>query len=171
MGTQNKLKKQFFKNVISRMGKLKVAILILMVFLGYLLYYFQPYFVSNLFYNNSRKNTLNFIGLGLTLVITPLINIFNNNYVQEVRFYSKKELWDSVSNKEYSYFLTLTIGKIQSYINEIAFACREIEQNSLLQMIKLFAMLCLYTIMLIRLNVTLGIVYLFIFICYMISYV
>ncbi len=168
MGTQNKLKKQFFKNVISRMGKLKVAILILMVFLGYLLYYFQPYFVSNLFYNNSRKNTLNFIGLGLTLVITPLINIFNNNYVQEVRFYSKKELWDSVSNKEYSYFLTLTIGKIQSYINEIAFACREIEQNSLLQMIKLFAMLCLYTIMLIRLNVTLGIVYLFIFICYMI---
>lgn len=168
MDTQNKLKKQFLKNVISRIGKLKVLMLILIVFLGYLLYYFQPYFISNLFYNNSSKSILNFIGLGLTLLVTPLINIFNNSYVQEVRLYSKKELWNKISNKEYDYFLNLTIGKIQSYISEIAFACREIEQNSLLQMIKLFAMLCLYTIMLIRLNVILGIVYLFIFICYMI---
>ncbi|WP_217268707.1 hypothetical protein, partial [Lactobacillus helveticus] len=97
-----------------------------------------------------------------------MINILNNNYVQAIRVYSKKELWEKVSNEEYSYFLDSTIGKIQSYINEVSFACREIEQNSLLQMIKLFAMLFLYTIMLIKLNIMLGIIYLVIFVCYMI---
>ncbi|WP_172983248.1 ATP-binding cassette domain-containing protein, partial [Lactobacillus helveticus] len=117
---------------------------------------------------DTNKNILNFIGLGITLLVTPMINILNNNYVQAIRVYSKKELWEKVSNEEYSYFLDSTIGKIQSYINEVSFACREIEQNSLLQMIKLFAMLFLYTIMLIKLNIMLGIIYLVIFVCYMI---
>ncbi|ALI52441.1 ATP-binding cassette domain-containing protein [Lactobacillus helveticus] len=169
MDIQNKQKNIFFRNVINRIGKLRVLILILLVFLGYLLYYCQPYFISNLFYNkDTNKNILNFIGLGITLLVTPMINILNNNYVQAIRVYSKKELWEKVSNEEYSYFLDSTIGKIQSYINEVSFACREIEQNSLLQMIKLFAMLFLYTIMLIKLNIMLGIIYLVIFVCYMI---
>ncbi|MBA1392751.1 ABC transporter ATP-binding protein, partial [Lactobacillus sp. XV13L] len=99
--------------------------------------------------------------------VLPLVNCCNNSFVQATRKYSKQELWATVTSKPFSYFARQPVGKVQSYIKDVSFACRELEQTSLGVLVQLGVMLVMYTIILASQNLLLGLLYLLFFVGYM----
>ena len=156
---------KYLKRVIKKIGISKIAYFSIFVLFGYILYFSQPYFITNLFSTNkSESNRLvNLIALIVSLMTIPFIDYFNNTFVQAVRKYSKQELWEVVTNKPFSYFSKHPVGKVQSYIKDVSFACRELEQSSLKIIIQMAVMIVLYTIMIGIENKLLGFLYLVFF--------
>ncbi|MDF7637871.1 ABC transporter ATP-binding protein [Lactobacillus sp. ESL0791] len=161
--------KTYLSNIIKKIGSLKILLFVLLLFVGYLVYFTQPYLITQLFAANNAQGIKLWLllGLAVSLMILPLITLLNNNFVQAVRKYSKEELWQNVTNKPFYYFTEHPVGKVQSYIKDVSFACRQLEQNSLQVIVQMSAMLLLYTIFLSMNNLLLGLLYLFLFVGYM----
>lgn len=159
----------YLKKIIQKIGLTKVMIFIVFLIISYVVYFAQPYLINQLF---AQKQTQNYqlaviFLLAISLMMLPVINCFNNNFVQAVRKYSKQELWSDVTNKPMSYFARQTVGKIQSYIKDVSFACRQLEQTSLAVVIQMTVMLLMYTVLLGLQNIFLGLMYLLFFASYM----
>lgn len=159
----------FLINILKKVGILKVVMYLLSMILLYLIYYMQPYILTQLIKKMSSNQSI--IGLAilllLTMIIPSIINYISNYFIQSVRKYSKAELWNRVEVGGYTYFVNRKIGSIQSYINELSFTCRKLVQESLQSVIKSFVMIVLYSIILMKANIFLGIYYILIIMGYM----
>lgn len=160
---------KYLKRVIKKIGISKIAYFSMFVLFGYIFYFAQPYFITNLFSINKNESSklVNLIALSVSLMTIPLIDYFNNTFIQAVRKYSKQELWEVVTNKPFSYFSKHPVGKVQSYIKDVSFACRQLEQSSLKIIIQMAVMIVLYTIMIGIENILLGLLYLVFFTGYL----
>lgn len=129
----------------------------------------QPYILTKLISKMSKNQSITNLGilLLLTMTILPIINYISNYFIQGVRKYSKLELWNRIETGGYTYLSNKKIGSIQSYINEVSFACRKFVQESLQSIIKSLVMITLYSIILVKANVVLGICYILIIVGYL----
>ena len=160
---------KYLRQVINRIGIPKIALFCVFLFLAYAVYFAQPYLITELFQAHLSTNCqiLLVLALAVSLMMMPLINSCNNSFIQAVRKFSKQILWESVVNKPFSYFSDKPVGKVQSYIKDVSFACRELEQSGLEVIVQMSVMLIMYTIMLSLQNIFVGILYLLFFISYM----
>lgn len=160
---------KYLRQVINRIGIPKIALFCVFLFLAYAVYFAQPYLITELFQAHLSTNCqiLLVLALAVSLMMMPLINSCNNSFIQAVRKFSKQILWESVVNKPFSYFSDKPVGKIQSYIKDVSFACRELEQSGLGVVVQMSVMLIMYTIMLSIQNIFVGFLYLFFFVSYM----
>lgn len=159
----------YLKKIIQKIGCSKVMIFIVFLIISYAVYFSQPYLINQLFAHKQTQSyrLIVLLLLAISLMMLPVINCFNNSFVQAVRKYSKQELWTDVTNKPLSYFARQTVGKIQSYIKDVSFACRQLEQTSLAVVIQMAVMLLMYTVLLGLQNIFLGLAYLLFFASYM----
>ncbi|WP_338212218.1 ABC transporter ATP-binding protein [Lactobacillus juensis] len=160
---------KYLRQVINRIGIPKIALFCVFLFLAYSVYFAQPYLITELFQARLSTNCqiLLVLALAVSLMMMPLINSCNNSFIQAVRKFSKQILWESVVNKPFSYFSDKPVGKVQSYIKDVSFACRELEQSGLGVVVQMSVMLIMYTIMLGIQNIFVGFLYLFFFVSYM----
>ncbi|MBC6341561.1 ABC transporter ATP-binding protein [Lactobacillus kimbladii] len=160
---------KYLRQVINRIGIPKIALFCVFLFLAYAVYFAQPYLITELFQAHLSTNCqiLLVLALAVSLMMMPLINSCNNSFIQAVRKFSKQILWESVVNKPFSYFSDKPVGKVQSYIKDVSFACRELEQSGLGVVVQMSVMLIMYTIMLSIQNIFVGFLYLFFFVSYM----
>ena len=160
---------KYIRQIIDRIGILKIAVFCVFLFVSYAVYFAQPYLITELFrpHLNKKFQILLVLALAVSLMMMPLINSCNNTFIQAVRKLSKQILWESVVDKPFSYFSDKPVGKVQSYIKDVSFACRELEQSSLGVVVQMFVMLIMYTIMLSMQNIFVGILYLLFFVGYM----
>ena len=160
---------KYLRQVINRIGIPKIALFCVFLFLAYAVYFAQPYLITELFQAHLSTNCqiLLVLSLAVSLMMMPLINSCNNSFIQAVRKFSKQILWESVVNKPFSYFSDKPVGKVQSYIKDVSFACRELEQSGLGVVVQMSVMLIMYTIMLSIQNIFVGFLYLFFFVSYM----
>lgn len=160
---------KYLRQVINRIGIPKIALFCVFLFLAYAVYFAQPYLITELFHAHLSTNCqiLLVLALAVSLMMMPLINSCNNSFIQAVRKFSKQILWESVVNKPFSYFSDKPVGKVQSYIKDVSFACRELEQSGLGVVVQMSVMLIMYTIMLSIQNIFVGFLYLFFFVSYM----
>ena len=160
---------KYLRQVINRIGIPKIALFCVFLFLAYAVYFAQPYLITELFQAHLSTNCqiLLVLALAVSLMMMPLINSCNNSFIQAVRKFSKQILWESVINKPFSYFSDKPVGKVQSYIKDVSFACRELEQSGLGVVVQMSVMLIMYTIMLSIQNIFVGFLYLFFFVSYM----
>ena len=159
----------YLKKISQKVGFGKVISFILFLVVCYTVYFAQPYLINQLFVQGqTRQYKLRvLLALAISLMMMPLISCFNNTFIQAVRKYSKQELWTDVTDKPLSYFARQTVGKVQSYIKDVSFACRELEQTSLAVIVQMTVMLLMYTILLCLQNLFLGLFYLLFFVGYM----
>ena len=160
---------KYIRQIIDRIGILKIAVFCVFLFVSYAVYFAQPYLITELFrpHLNKKFQILLVLALAVSLMMMPLINSCNNTFIQAVRKLSKQILWESVVDKRFSYFSDKPVGKVQSYIKDVSFACRELEQSSLGVVVQMSVMLIMYTIMLSMQNIFVGILYLLFFVGYM----
>lgn len=160
---------KYLRQVINRIGIPKIALFCVFLFFAYAVYFAQPYLITELFQAHLSTNCqiLLVLALAVSLMMMPLINSCNNSFIQAVRKFSKQILWESVVNKHFSYFSDKPVGKVQSYIKDVSFACRELEQSGLGVVVQMSVMLIMYTIMLSIQNIFVGFLYLFFFVSYM----
>ena len=160
---------KYLRQVINRIGIPKIALFCVFLFLAYAVYFAQPYLITELFQAHLSTNCqiLLVLSLAVSLMMMPLINSCNNSFIQAVRKFSKQILWESIVNKPFSYFSDKPVGKVQSYIKDVSFACRELEQSGLGVVVQMSVMLIMYTIMLSIQNIFVGFLYLFFFVSYM----
>lgn len=160
---------KYLKQIINKIGKNKILAFIAFLCFGYTVYFSQPYLITELF--NTKQDRISkvfiLVVLAVSLMMMPIINCLNNSFIQAVRKYSKEELWNSVTNKPFSYFSEQSVGAVQSYIKDVSFACRELEQTSLAVIVQMGVMLIMYTILLGIQNFAIGILYLVFFSGYM----
>lgn len=156
----------YLKKLILKIGIARVMAFIVLLIISYAVYFLQPYLINQLF-AQKQTQTNRVILLAISLMMMPLINCLNNGFIQAVRKYSKQELWADITKKPLSYFARQSVGKVQSYIKDVSFACRELEQTSLAVVIQMAVMLLLYTILLSLQNIWLGLAYLLFFIGYL----
>lgn len=160
---------QYLRQVADRIGILKIVFFGVFLFVAYAVYFAQPYLITALFQAHLSTNfqILLVLALAVSLMMMPLINSCNNSFIQAVRKFSKQILWESIVNKPFSYFSDKPVGKVQSYIKDVSFAYRELEQSGLEVIVQMSVMLIMYTIMLSLQNIFVGILYLLFFISYM----
>lgn len=160
----------FLLHVIVKIGRLRTALFAALFFLGALVHYLQPYLIPRLFSVDGGSITLN---KGMTsaavvsLMILPLLGLLHNGFFQSVRKASKETLWEFIGRRSYQYFNAYPAGKMQRSIDEITFAVRSFEHICMHTMMRLFAMLLLYTGFLLSYHILLGLVYAASFIGYM----
>lgn len=159
----------YLKKLILKIGIARVMAFIVLLIISYAVYFLQPYLINQLFAQKQAQTdrAIVLLLLAISLMMMPLINCLNNSFIQAVRKYSKQELWADITNKPLSYFARQTVGKVQSYIKDVSFACRELEQTSLAVVIQMAVMLLLYTILLSLQNIFIGLAYLLFFIGYL----
>ncbi|WHS17557.1 ABC transporter ATP-binding protein [Ligilactobacillus salivarius] len=95
------------------------------------------------------------------MMIIPGIKILSNYFLQSVRKYSKEILWKNLEESGYFYLINHKIGNIQSYINEVSFTGRKLLQESLPEMVKALVMIVAYTLILVKSDLILGVIYIF----------
>lgn len=162
--------KHFMLQVLTKIGWVRTAAFIVLFFLGSLMHYLQPYLITRFFSIDDGGVTVHAIFLAavvISLMILPLLGVLHNAFFQSVRKAAKETLWDFISGRAYRYFTAHPAGKIQSSIDEITFAVRSFEHICVYTMMQLFAMLLLYTGLLLSYHTLLGIVYAAAFIGYM----
>lgn len=159
----------YLKKLILKIGVARVMAFIVLLIISYAVYFLQPYLINQLFAQKQTQTNrvIVLLLLAISLMMMPLINCLNNGFIQAVRKYSKQELWADITKKPLSYFARQSVGKVQSYIKDVSFACRELEQTSLAVVIQMAVMLLLYTILLSLQNIWLGLAYLLFFIGYL----
>ena len=160
---------KYLRQIVDRIGILKIVFFGVFLFVAYAVYFAQPYLITALFQAHLSTNLqiLLVLALAVSLMMMPLINSCNNSFIQAVRKFSKQILWESIVNKPFSYFSDKPVGKVQSYIKDVSFACRELEQSGLGVVVQMSVMLIMYTIMLSIQNIFVGFLYLFFFVSYM----
>lgn len=160
---------KYLKRIINKIGTNKILVFTLFLFVAYVLYFAEPFLISHLFdaHQSKTNKILLVLALAVSLMMIPLVNYLNNSFIQSVRKFSKQELWDSVTNKPFNYFSEQSVGKVQSYIKDVSFACRELEQTSLAVIVQMGVMLIMYTVLLGMQNLLIGFCYLVFFSGYM----
>jgi len=160
---------KYIRKIITRIGIVKVALFSAFLFAGYVVYFAQPYLITKLFEPKLNRDLqiLLVCALALSLMMVPIINSCNNSFIQAVRKYSKQILWESVVNKPFRYYSDKPVGMVQSYIKDVSFACRELEQTSLAVVVQMTVMLIMYSVTLSLQNLVVGMSYLFFFLGYM----
>ncbi|MFT8631591.1 MAG: ABC transporter ATP-binding protein [Liquorilactobacillus ghanensis] len=161
--------KIYSKNLLKRVGNIKTVLYIFFLLVAYIFYYTQPYLLTKIISKMAKGKPYIYLGvlLLLTMAILPIVNYVSNYFIQSVRKYSKIELWANVEHGGYNYISNKKIGTIQSYVNEVSFACRKLVQESLQSIVKSVAMILLYSIILLRANTMLSFLYVVIIIGYL----
>ena len=160
---------KYIRKIITRIGIVKITLFSAFLFAGYVVYFAQPYLITKLFEPKLKRDLqiLLVCALALSLMMVPIINSCNNSFIQAVRKYSKQILWESVVNKPFRYYSDKPVGMVQSYIKDVSFACRELEQTSLAVVVQMTVMLIMYSVTLSLQNLVVGMSYLFFFLGYM----
>ena len=94
-----------------------------------------------------------------SLVTLPLIDCLNNSLIQSFRRYSKSLVTEKVLSQNYQYFADHTPAEVQSYLKEVSFACRTLEDSFVHTALKVLVMVLLYTAIMMRMSILAGLAY------------
>lgn len=101
-----------------------------------------------------------------SLVALPTIDGLNNSLFQSFRRYSKSLVAEKVISQSYRYFADHTPAEVQSYLKEISFSCRSLEDSFVHTVLKLSVMVVLYTVSMLRMSPMIGVAYLLFIVAY-----
>lgn len=126
----------------------------------YLIYFTQPILIQTVLSANSTRDVLTALAaLALSLLMPSIIDLTNNRTMQDFRRYSKGLVFKRLLECDYAYYQERSSSEIQSYLNEISFACRNLEDRYVHTVLRMTAMGLLYVVSLCVQDVVLGLAY------------
>lgn len=126
----------------------------------YLIYFTQPILIQTVLAANSTREVLIALAaLALSLLMPSIIDLTNNRTMQDFRRYSKGLVFKRLLERDYAYYQERSSSEIQSYLNEISFACRNLEDRYAHTVLRMTAMGLLYVVSLCMQNALLGLAY------------
>lgn len=97
--------------------------------------------------------------LAASLVMPAVVDLLNNSLMQGVRMQSKLVVLAEVASKPYAYTLRHSAAEVLSYVNEVSFALRNLEDRLVHVVVRTAAMTLLYVVTLGSYDVALGVGY------------
>lgn len=159
----------FLKEIVLSVGLLKFIGKSCLQLLCYLFYFTQPILIQAvLAAGTMRDSFLALAALAGSLLMPSVIDLTNNGTMQEFRCYSKGLVFEQLLQQSYSYYQERSSSEIQSYLNEISFACRNLEDRYVHTVLRMTAMGLLYVISLWLQDAVLGAAYALFFVIYII---
>lgn len=150
----------FLKEIVLSVGLLKFIGKSCLQLLCYLFYFTQPILIQAvLAAGTMRDSFLALAALAGSLLMPSVIDLTNNGTMQEFRCYSKGLVFEQLLQQSYSYYQERSSSEIQSYLNEISFACRNLEDRYVHTVLRMTAMGLLYVISLWLQDAVLGAAY------------
>lgn len=126
----------------------------------YLIYFTQPILIQTVLAASSTRDVLIALAaLAVSLLMPSVIDLTNNGTMQDFRRYSKGLVFKRLLERDYAYYQERSSSEIQSYLNEISFACRNLEDRYVHTILRMTAMGLLYVVSLCMQNALLGLAY------------
>jgi len=157
---------KYIIDVLKKIGKKEVISYFLLLIIFYIFSSMQPYFLSKIFENNFI-NYKYIIYVFLSFISTSILSLPNNWMLQSVRRYSKYVIWENNEKKDYLFFINMGAGEYQSLLSEISYAMRSILYENIQYLLQSLISLIVYTFLLFRFNIIVGIVYLLLYCIYL----
>lgn len=152
--------RSFLREIVRAIGLLPFAARSCLQLGCYLLYFAQPIFIQAALSSTADRDALvALVALALSLLMPAVIDLINNRTMQDFRRHSKDLVFRRLLRKGYPYYLERSSSELQSYLNEVSFACRNLEDRYVHTVLRMVAMGVLYACSLCLQSVVLGLAY------------
>ena len=150
------------KDIVRAIGRSSVAWRVALQAVLYAWFFSQPFLLQAALSNQASDEARN-AALALlagSLIAPTAVDCLNNALLQSFRRFSKSLVAKRILSQGYRYFADHTPAKIQSYLKEISFACRTLEDSFVHTVLKVLVMVVLYTAAMLRMSLPAGVAYL-----------
>ncbi len=159
----------FLKEIVLSVGLLGFIGKSCFQLICYLFYFTQPILIQAVLAAGTTKDSfLALAALAGSLLMPSVIDLTNNGTMQGFRSHSKGLVFRQLLQQDYAYYQERSSSEIQSYLNEISFACRNLEDRYVHTILRMTAMGLLYVISLWLQDAVLGIAYALFFVLYIV---
>lgn len=161
--------KAFLNEIVKAIGSLAFVGKSLFQLVCYLAYFSQPILIQAILAADATGEALLALSaLAISLLMPAVIDLTNNGTMQDFRRYSKGLVFGRLLQRGYGYYQDRPSSEIQSYLNEVSFACRNLEDRWVHTVLRMTAMGLLYICSLSMQSIALGLAYAAFFTAYLV---